>query len=81
MLFRSLLASGKSSRLIRNVREKQRLVTSINTEVLAEKWPGFFQIYASMPVEKWEKARNAIFAELRRFQTEKVPEEDRKSVV
>ncbi|MBI4721241.1 MAG: insulinase family protein [Chitinivibrionia bacterium] len=66
----TLLSSGKSSRLFRNVQENKRLVTTINAGVLAEKWPGYFQIFASMPAEKWEDARDAIFDELHAFQKE-----------
>jgi zinc protease len=72
----TLLSSGKSSRLFRTVQEEKRLVTTINAEVFAEKWPGYFQIYASMPPEKWEEAADAIFDELKRFQTGKCTAED-----
>ncbi|NIM20652.1 MAG: hypothetical protein GTO51_10550 [Candidatus Latescibacteria bacterium] len=71
-----LLAAGRSSRLYLNVLEKKRLLTTFHAEVLAEKWPGFFQIYASMPAEKWNAARNAIFDELQRFKNEAVSEEE-----
>jgi zinc protease len=64
----TLLSSGKSSRLFRNVQENKRLVTTINAGVLAEKWPGYFQIFASMPAEKWVGATDAIFDELQAFQ-------------
>lgn len=72
----SLLSSGKSSRLFRRVQEQKRLVTTVDSEVLAEKWPGFFQIYASMPAEKWEAAVDAIFEELAEFQTVPCTAED-----
>jgi zinc protease len=72
----SLLSSGKSSRLKRKVLEDKRLVTTISVSVLAEKWPGFFYLFASMPAEKWEAARDAIFEELERIKTEPVSEEE-----
>ncbi len=72
----ALLGSGRSSRLYLNVLEGKRLVTTIRSEVLAEKWPGFFQVYASAPRGKWEAARDAIFDELERFKLEPVDEEE-----
>jgi zinc protease len=72
----SLLSSGKSSRFYRNLREAKQLVTTANSQVLAEKWPGFFEIQASMPVEKWEEAAGAILDELQRFKSEPVSEEE-----
>jgi len=65
----SLLSSGKSSRFFRHLREQKELVTTVNTEVLSEKWPGYFQVYASMPAEKWIDARDAIFEELQEFKS------------
>jgi zinc protease len=65
-----LLSSGRSSRLYRRVREEKQLVTSVSAELLAEKWPGFFLVAASMPREKWEGACEAIFAEIERFKHE-----------
>jgi zinc protease len=72
----ALLSSGKSSRLKLRVVEDKRLATTIKTTVLTEKWPGFFQVYASMPVAKWEAARDAIFDELQVLKTEAVSEEE-----
>ena len=72
----TLLGSGKSSRLYLNVFEKKHLVTSVSSGVLAEKWPGYFQVFASMPVEKWIPALEGIFEELQRFKTEAVEESE-----
>src|SRR5678815_3121708 len=44
--------------------------------MLAEKWPGFFLVAASMPREKWENACEAIFAEMERFKHERAGEEE-----
>ena len=66
-----LLSSGRSSRLYRRVREEKQLVTSVSADLLAEKWPGFFLVAASMPREKWEPACEAIFAEIERFKHER----------
>jgi zinc protease len=71
-----LLSSGRSSRLYRRVREDKRLVTSVGAELLAEKWPGFFLVAASMPPSKWEDACQAIFQEVERFKHERVADEE-----
>ena len=71
-----LLSSGRSSRLYRKVREEKQLVTSVSADMLAEKWPGFFLVAASMPREKWESACEAIFAEMERFKHERAGEEE-----
>lgn len=72
----ALLSSGKSSRLKLNVLENKRLVTAVSASVLAEKWPGFFHLFASMPAAKWEAARDAIFDELEAIKAERVSEEE-----
>jgi zinc protease len=72
----ALLSSGKSSRLKLKVVEDKRLATTTSASVLAEKWPGFFNLYASMPAAKWEAARDAIFDELELLKTETVSEEE-----
>jgi len=66
-----LLSAGRSSRLYRRVREEKQLVTSVSADMLAEKWPGFFLVAASMPREKWERACEATFAEIERFKHER----------
>jgi zinc protease len=71
-----LLSSGKSSRLYRHVREGKRLATSVGAELLAEEWPGFFLVAASMPPSKWEDACQAIFHEVERFKHERVADEE-----
>jgi zinc protease len=71
-----LLSSGKSSRLYRTVREKKRLVTSVVADLLAEKWPGFFLVTASMPPARWEAAMTAVFEEVERFKHEPVAEDE-----
>jgi len=70
----TLLSSGRSSRLYRRVIEEERLATTVGAELLAEKWPGYFLFFASMPADKWERARDVTFSELARFQHEPVEE-------
>lgn len=71
-----LLSSGKSSRFYRNVREKKNLVTTVSADLLAEKWPGFFLIAASMRPEGWKAACGGIFEEIERFKHEPVPDDE-----
>ncbi len=72
----TLLGSGKSSRLYQRVREEKRLVTTASADLLAEKWPGYFMVFASTPAEKWDQARDALFTEVVRFANEPVSEEE-----
>lgn len=72
----NLLGSGKSSRLYQRIREEKRLVTSATADLLAEKWPGYFMVFASTPADKWEAARDAVFEEIVRFSREPVSEEE-----
>jgi zinc protease len=72
----TLLGSGKSSRLYQRVREQKRLVTTASADLLAEKWPGYLMVFASTPGEKWEEARDAVFAEVMRFTDEPVSEDE-----
>jgi zinc protease len=69
-----LVSAGRSSRFYRRVREQKRLVTSVGADLLAEKWPGFFLLAASMPPAKWEAACGAMLDELERFKSERVPD-------
>jgi zinc protease len=72
----TLLGSGKSSRLYRRVREEKRLVTTASASLLAEKWPGYLMVFASMFAPKWADARDAVFEEIVKFTDEPVSEEE-----
>lgn len=72
----TLLGMGKSSRLYRRVREEKRLVTNASASLLAEKWPGYLMVFASMLASKWAAARDAIVEEVVRFANEPVSEEE-----
>ncbi len=71
-----LVSSGRSSRFYQRVREEKRLVTSAGADLLAEKWPGFFLIFASMPPGKWESATGALLHEIERFKQDLVPDSE-----
>jgi zinc protease len=72
----TLLGTGRSSRLYRRVVEDKHLATTISASLLAEKWPGFFMVFASTPNDKWDEAFDVIVTELGRFQREPVAEEE-----
>lgn len=72
----TLLGMGKSSRLYRQVVEDKHLATTISASLLAEKWPGFFMVFASTPNDKWAEACDAIVTELARFRCEPVGEDE-----
>lgn len=71
-----LASSGRSSRFYRHVREEKRLVTSAGADLLAEKWPGFLLLAASMPPAKWETACGALLQEIERFKQDLVSESE-----
>ncbi len=71
-----LASSGRSSRFYKHVREEKRLVTSAGADLLAEKWPGFFLLAASMPPAKWETACGALLHEIERFKQDLVSESE-----
>ncbi len=71
-----LASAGRSSRFYRRVREEKRLVTSAAADLLAEKWPGFFLLAASMPPAKWESACGALLEEIERFKQDLVSESE-----
>ena len=68
----TLLSAGKSSRLYRKVVEEKHAATTANSSLLAEKWPGYFMLFASTPGDKWNDACDAVFEELSRFRCEPV---------
>lgn len=72
----TLLGTGRSSRLYRRVIENEQLATTVSADMFAEKWPGFFMLFASSAPDKWEAARDAVFEELGRFQTELAKEDE-----
>ena len=75
-----ILSSGPSSRLVQRLREERGLVSGINS------WSytpgtydgGSFGIQATLPPEKLDAAKRAIVAELNRFKTELVSDEELK---
>jgi zinc protease len=71
----TLLGSGKSSRLYRRVVERH-LATTANSSLLAERWPGFFMVFASTAGDKWNEGWDAVLDEITRFQYQAVGDEE-----
>ena len=59
-----LLGSGRSSRLYRQVREKQGLVNSADAWTYSPGAPGLFGMSAVVDADKYERARAAMLAEV-----------------
>lgn len=69
----SLAGSGRSSRLYREVREKQSLVTSVDAWTYSPGNPGLFGASAVCEWEKFADARAAVLSEIERLRNEPVP--------
>src|SRR5580698_10171381 len=66
----SLLGSGRSSRLFREVREKQGLVTSADAWTYCAADQGLFGMSAVADADKFAASRDALLAEVERVQNE-----------
>jgi zinc protease len=69
----SLLGSGRSSRLFREVREKQGLVTSADAWTYCAADQGLFGMSAVVDADKFTVSRDALLAEVARVQNEPIP--------
>ncbi|MDB6053332.1 MAG: Peptidase inactive domain protein [Verrucomicrobiales bacterium] len=77
----TLLGSGRSSRLYREVREKKGVAHSVDAWTYNPGNPGLFGISAIVDGDKLNEARAAILAEVTRLQNEPVPAEELNKVV
>ncbi|RZM81974.1 M16 family metallopeptidase [Leptolyngbya iicbica] len=68
----SILARGRLSRLVRDLREQQQLVTSIAASNMSYWQQGVFTIAASLPTENIETVEAAIVDHVQRVQTDPV---------
>ncbi|OKH40780.1 peptidase M16 [[Phormidium ambiguum] IAM M-71] len=68
----AILGQGRSSRLVRDLRENQHLVTHISASNLTHNYQGIFQISAHLPVENIAAAELAIAEHIRKLQKEPV---------
>lgn len=64
----AILGQGRSSRLVRDLRENRHLVTHISASNSTHNYQGIFQISAHLPVENIEAAELAIAEHIRNLQ-------------
>jgi zinc protease len=77
----SLLGSGRSSRLFREVREKKGLVTSADAWTYSPGEQGLFGVSAATSGDKFDAAREALLLEIERVKDEPVPEKELAKVI
>jgi zinc protease len=70
----SVLARGRTARMIKDLREERRLVTSISVSNMTYISQGLFYISAQLPAENIEVVEAAITQHLRALHTELVSE-------
>jgi zinc protease len=68
----SVLGQGRTARLIRDLREDRRLVSSISVSNMTYAHQGLFYISAQLPAENLSEVEEAIAQHVRRIQTEPV---------
>jgi predicted Zn-dependent peptidase len=64
-----ILGHGRTSRLVRSLREERRLVTSVSVSNMTHKLQGTFYISAQCPVENLAEVEEAIAQHIRQLQT------------
>ncbi len=70
----AILGQGRTSRLVRDLREERSLVSSISASNMTQKLQGTFYISAALPVENLAVVESAIAQHLHTLQTELVKE-------
>jgi zinc protease len=68
----SVLSGGRTSRLVKDLRETQRLVDRISASNSTQVWQGTFQIFAKLDTDRVPQVEQAIREHLTRLQTELV---------
>lgn len=68
----SVLSQGRTSRLVRDLREDRRLVSGVSASNMTYTHQGVFYISAQLPAENLAEAEAAIAQHIRRLQTEPV---------
>ncbi|MBE8985635.1 M16 family metallopeptidase [Nostoc sp. LEGE 12450] len=71
-----VLGHGRTSRLVRDLREERGLVTSISVSNMSNQLQGTFYISAKCAVENLAEVENAIAQHIRKVQTELVTESE-----
>ncbi len=72
----AILGQGRTSRLIRDLREERGLVTRISAYNMTYRWQGIFGIVAQLPEENLEPVELAIADHLRALHAEPVRESE-----
>ncbi len=75
-LLASMLGRGRSSRLNKELRDRQGLVSQIKTGTMIERDPGLLVVEAVLPAEGFEAVEEALWNELERLSAEGVPERE-----
>ena len=70
----AILGNGRTSRLVRDLREERSLVTQISVSNMTQQLQGTFYISAQLPVKNLEIVEAAIATHIRTIQTEPVTE-------
>lgn len=70
----AILGQGKVSRLFRQLREEEKLVSSIAASNSSQKIQGHFSVLARLPVENLNKVETAIKEQIKRLQEDPISE-------
>lgn len=71
-----ILGHGRTSRLVRDLREERQLVTHIGVSNMTQRLQGVFYISAQLPTENLQVVEEAIAQHIHTFQTELVAESE-----
>lgn len=67
-----VLGQGRTSRLVKDLRDGQGLVTSISATNLSQQWQGVFAISAQLPVENLARVEAAIAEQITAIQQDSI---------
>jgi len=70
----AVLGQGKVSRLFRQLREQEKLVSAVGAMNSTQQLQGHFSISARLPVENIEQVETAIQQQIKRLQEEPIPD-------
>ncbi|NJK33757.1 MAG: insulinase family protein [Oscillatoriales cyanobacterium SM2_2_1] len=69
----SILGSGRTSRLVKDLREERHWVQQVSCSYYPHRWQGTFQITAKVPTEHLASVEQVLREHLHRLQTELIP--------
>jgi zinc protease len=70
----AILASGRTSRLVRDLREEQQLVSGISISNISHRLQGLFYLSAQLPAENLDRVEKIITEHIARIQNQPVSE-------